>query len=136
MEKKLKHLELIQGVINRMAQCSFLLKGWSVVLISGLFALAAKDANALFVYLAYLPVITFWMLDGYYLYQERLYRKLYSYVRKQEAKDIDFDMNATPFKGKDGATWSESVMSKTMIMFHGTLIVTVIIVMIVCITSI
>ncbi len=136
MEKKLKHLELIQGVINRMAQCSFLLKGWSVVLLSGLFALAAKDANPLFVYLAYLPVITFWMLDGYYLYQERLYRKLYSHVRKQEANDIDFDMNATPFKGKDGATWLESVMSKTMIMFHGILIVTVIIVMIVCITSI
>jgi hypothetical protein len=41
MERKLKHLELIQGVINRMAHCSFLLKGWSVILISGLFALGA-----------------------------------------------------------------------------------------------
>jgi len=65
MEKKLKHLEMIQGVINRMAHCSFLLKGWSVILLSGLFALAAKEANLLFVYLAYLPVIAFWVLDGY-----------------------------------------------------------------------
>ena len=85
MEKKLKHLELIQGVINRMAHCSFLLKGWSVILLSGLFALAAKETNPLFVYLAYLPVIAFWVLDGYYLYQERLYRKLYGHVRKMEA---------------------------------------------------
>jgi len=37
MEKKLKHLEMLQGVINRMANNSFLLKGWSVVLISALF---------------------------------------------------------------------------------------------------
>ena len=73
------------------------------------------------------------MLDGYYLYQERLYRKLYSHVRKQEVNNIDFDMNAIPFKGKDGATWVESVMSKTMLMFHGILIVTIIIVMLVCI---
>ena len=37
MDAKLKHLEMIQGVINRMANCSFLLKGWSVTLIAALF---------------------------------------------------------------------------------------------------
>ena len=37
MENKQKHLELIQGVINRLSSNSFLLKGWSVVLISALF---------------------------------------------------------------------------------------------------
>ena len=133
VEKKLKHLEMIQGVINRMAHCSFLLKGWSVILVSGLFALAAKDANQLFVYLAYLPVIAFWVLDGYYLYQERLYRKLYGRVRIIDASDIDFDMNATGFKGEDGCTWVDSILSKTMILFHGILISTVIVVMFVCI---
>ena len=34
MEKKIKHLEMIQGVINRMAGNSFALKGWSVTLIA------------------------------------------------------------------------------------------------------
>jgi len=134
MERKLKHLEMIQGVINRMAHCSFLLKGWSVILVSGLFALAAKEANPLFVYLAYLPVIAFWVLDGYYLYQERLYRKLYGKVRKMEASNIDFEMNPTSFKGEDGCTWPESIMSKTMFLFHGILVLTVIIVMFVCLT--
>ena len=42
-----KHLELIQGVINRMAGNSFHLKGWSVVLVSALFALAASNAKVL-----------------------------------------------------------------------------------------
>ncbi len=48
MEAKLKHLELSQGVINRMAGNSFLLKGWSVTLVSALFALSAKDSNQMF----------------------------------------------------------------------------------------
>lgn len=126
---------MIQGIINRMAHCSFLLKGWSVILVSGLFALAAKETNPLFVYLAYLPAIAFWILDGYYLYQERLYRKLYGEVRQLQPADIDFKMNTERFKGVDGATWSESIMSKTMILFHGILILTIIVVMIVCIIN-
>ena len=31
MQQKLKHLEFIQGVINRLATNSFQMKGWSVV---------------------------------------------------------------------------------------------------------
>lgn len=132
MDRKLKHLDFIQGVINRMGHCSFLLKGWSVILVSGLFALAAKETNPLFVYLAYLPVIAFWILDGYYLYQERLYRRLYEKIRSREPNDIDFGMNAATFKGEGNATWPESILSKTMFLFHGILILSVIVVMVFC----
>jgi hypothetical protein len=135
MDRKLKHLDFAQGVINRMGHCSFLLKGWSVILVSGLFALAAKEANPLFVYLAYLPAIAFWILDGYYLYQERLYRLLYDKVRDLEPDDIDFGMNASVFKGEDKATWVESILSKTMLLFHGILIFTIIIVMVACLIN-
>ena len=135
LDAKLKHLEMIQGIINRMAHCSFLLKGWSVILVSGLFALAAKETNPLFVYLAYLPAIAFWILDGYYLYQERLYRELYGEVRQLQPDAIDFRMNAERFKGAKGATWFESIMSKTMILFHGIIILTIIVVMIVCMSN-
>ncbi len=76
MESKLKHLEKIQGVINRMAGNSFVLKGWSVTLISVLFVLAANDSNHFFIYLAYFPCVAFWCLGGYFLWQERLYIKL------------------------------------------------------------
>ena len=57
MSKKQGHLEMIQGVVNRLSHNSFLLKGWTVVLISALFALGAKDKNLLLVYLAYFPSI-------------------------------------------------------------------------------
>ncbi len=135
MDRKLKHLDFAQGVINRMGQCSFLLKGWSVILVSGLFALAAKETNPLFVYLAYLPAISFWILDGYYLYQERLYRQLYDKVRTLEPDDIDFGMNASTFNGQGKATWPESILSKTMLLFHGILLLTIVVVMIACIIN-
>jgi len=54
--KQQKHLEMILRVVERMSTNSFLLKGWTVTLVSALFALSARDANVAFVYLCYLPV--------------------------------------------------------------------------------
>lgn len=45
MDARLKHLEFIQKAVQRMASNSFTLKGWSVVLVSALFALDAADAE-------------------------------------------------------------------------------------------
>ncbi|MEK6727239.1 MAG: hypothetical protein AABY28_01000 [Candidatus Omnitrophota bacterium] len=132
MERKLKYLEMIQGVINRMGQCSFLLKGWSVVLVSALFALAANKTNILFIYLAYFPAIAFWMLDGYYLYQERLFRNLYDKARDMDTDKIDFSMDTRPLRGINKATWQEATFSKTMLIFHGTVIFTILVIMAVC----
>ena len=42
MEAKLKHLEFIQGVVNRLAADSFRMKGWSVALAAALFVLLAR----------------------------------------------------------------------------------------------
>lgn len=73
MEGKMRHLELVQGVINRMANNSFMLKGWAVTLVMGIFALTSKDTSRMFLLVAYIPTIVFWLLDAYYLLQERLY---------------------------------------------------------------
>src|SRR5436190_19270494 len=92
-DAKHTHLEMIQGVINRLSNNSFLLKGWSVVLVSGLFALAAKDSKVLFVCIAYFPCFVFWGLDGYFLWQERLFRELYDKVLAVDSKSIDYSMS-------------------------------------------
>jgi len=128
-ERKHKHLELIQGVVNRLSTNSFLLKGWSVVLVSALFALSAADSRPAFVFLAYIPAIVFWGLDGFFLWQEQLYRKLYDHVRVLKDEDIDFSMNTTPFKSGDAPTWIGATLSKTLIPFHGVLILAVVVVM-------
>lgn len=93
--KKIKHLELVQGVINRMANNSFMLKGWAVTLVAGVFVLAGKDTDKLYFLVAYIPVIVFWGLDAYYLLQERLYRALYDKVRFTGEDKVDFSLKAT-----------------------------------------
>ena len=82
MDNKVNHLEMIQGVISRMASNSFALKGWAVTLVAGIFALSSKDADKLYFLVAYIPIVVFWGLDAYYLLQERLYRALYNSVLK------------------------------------------------------
>lgn len=121
VERKFKHLELIQAIITRMANNSFLLKGWSVVLVSAIFILASKETKSYFICLAYLPAIMFWILDGYFLWQERLYRKLYDKVRKMKNEDIDFSMDTSSLMNKKNK-WIKVVFSKTLIIFHGAIV--------------
>ncbi len=94
-DNKIKHLEMVQDVIKRMASNSFILKGWAVTLVAGIMALAEKDTDKKYFLVAYIPIIIFWLLDSYYLLQERLYRKLYKKVCSTEEKDIDFSLSAT-----------------------------------------
>jgi hypothetical protein len=122
MENKRKHLEMIQGVINRMASNLFFLKGWAITLIAAVFALAAKDANPRFIFVAYFPVLIFWVLDGYFLSRERLFRALYDDVRTREEEDIDFSMNTRPYRKNKHNTWFRSMLSRTLLWFYPLLI--------------
>src|SRR6266849_541276 len=114
---KLKHLEFIQSVINRMSGNCFLLKGWSVTLVAALFALAAKDANKNYVIVAYFPVVIFWVIDAYFLSQERLFRGLYDDIRKKKEDEIDFSMNAEQYYCRRNS-WASSFFSKTLLLFY------------------
>jgi len=130
MESKIKHLEFIQGVVNRLSTNSFLLKGWSVVLVSALFALSASDSNPAFIFLAYFPAIVFWGLDGYFLWQEKLYRALYDRVRAMEDNAIDFSMDVSVVKDSV-VNWATVAFSTTILAFHGVLLIAIIVVMLI-----
>lgn len=128
MEKKLKHLEFIQNVIARMNSNSFLIKGWTITLVSALFALAAKDANINYVLISYIVIPIFWILDGFYISQERQYRDLYKEVSAKDENYIDFSMNANGFN-KGNRIWVAGIFSKTLIPFYGISVATTLIVM-------
>jgi len=118
MEKKHKHLEFIQSTITRMAANCFLIKGWTVTLISALFALSAGNSNLDYVIISFLPLPVFWVLDGYYLWQERLYRALYDQIRIKKEEEIDFTMSTKQFIKKEKG-WIKAIFSKTLVMFYG-----------------
>ncbi|MFJ7724598.1 hypothetical protein ACIQXV_00405 [Neobacillus sp. NPDC097160] len=130
-ENKLKHLEFIQGVINRMGQNSFLLKGWAVTLVAGLFVFAnTQDMDYRYISIALIPTIFFWLLDGYFLWQEKLFRKLYDHVRKKgEGVVIDFSMNVKPFQPVT-SSWISICFSTTLSLFYLPIIAIIIITMV------
>lgn len=117
-EKKIKHLEFLQNVITRMNSNSFLIKGWTVTIVSALFALASKDANINYVLVSYIAIPIFWILDGFYISQERQYRDLYTEVATKAENEIDFNMDASKFD-KGDRTWLSGILSKTLVPFYG-----------------
>ena len=119
MENKRKHLEFVQKVIDRMAKNSFFLRGWTITLVVALFAFSVKDTN----FIVYFPVIIFWILDGYFLSQERLFRALYDHVRKIDEEKIDFSMDTGRFKTNKRNGWLRSMFARTLLFFYSSVVV-------------
>ena len=72
-EKLHKELDLIQSIITRMSNNSFLLKGWLISLIVVILALSrdtiiATEINY-FSFILIFPIIVFWYLDSFFLHK-------------------------------------------------------------------
>ncbi len=125
MEARLKHLEFVQGVVNRLASASFQMKGWSVVLVSALLVLGTRVGSLEAGVVSLFPILVFWGLDGYFLSRERLFRKLYDNVRQRGAEEgTDFSMDVKALK-REGRFWPRdwcaAVLSHTLLPFYGML---------------
>ncbi len=118
-----KHLEFIENIISRQAQNSFAVKGWSITLSSAILTFllsqeAKADIHGVVYFVALLPAIIFWVLDGYYLYQERRFRCLYDDVRqnlgntKSEQPVQFFEMNVARYK--NNGAYRKAVFSKSV----------------------
>ncbi len=118
---RIAHLSFIQGVVARMATNSFYLKGWSVAILTGLFTLAVHDADGLFTYLAFLPLIAFWILDAYFLHLEKIYRQLYLKVSTGKISSDHFVMDGRLVE-KEVPSVTRLAFSKTMVSFYGSML--------------
>ena len=124
MDKKIEHLKMIQDVVRRMAYNSFLIKGWTVALLTGVFIFSDKtDIKDVHLVLVALGIVAiFWILDGYFLAQERIFRHLYNGIRKLEEKEIDFAMNVKKYEKRAfPKEWIGSTFSLTLDLFYGVL---------------
>jgi hypothetical protein len=108
----LKEIDIIQDIIKRMACNSFFIKGWAVTLVVATLILKGTKYQVL---VAFIPLLAFWYLDAYFLWQEKMYRKLYEWVirNRLETEEHLFDMNAYRFR--------HEVDSRLRIMFSITL---------------
>ena len=116
-EKVVKHLEMTQAVIDRLGRNSFLLKSWSMTILVAAMVLIVREnlQNSNFVLVLFLPIIGFWILDGYFLWQERLFRYVYDDIREQT--DTNFKMDLGKHKGKPKSSWISAIFSLTLIIF-------------------
>src|SRR4051812_13165476 len=92
---RIKHLELVQAVVARLAGSSFLVKGWAVTITTALVGFAVSQNESRLAWIAIAPVLLFWWLDAYYLWAERLFRGLHEQVRRSNPKVEPFYMAAT-----------------------------------------
>ena len=129
VEELHKEIDLIQGCINRMANNSFLLKGWLVSIIAVVVTLSLDEMNKFVITLMVIMItISFWYLDSYFLRMEKLYRKMYEWVlenRKQGNRDFQYDLNPHRFDTQVERV-SYIMCSKTMRWFYGIIILLIV----------
>ena len=118
MEKKLKHLEFIHNTIDRMSTIFFTIKGWCVTLTSVLYTVSKGEKNSILL-ISLLLIFLFWILDSYFLSQERKYRDLYNDVCKKEESEIDFSMKTEQYANNHKIY--SIFLSQSLLMFYGIL---------------
>lgn len=118
----LKHLEFIQAVTTRLANNSFLMKGWALTVAGAIYGFAVKGTSWQLAAIGLMPVVVFWGLDAYFLRQERLFRSLYDQVRRHSAAVEPFSMN-TAACAAGVPSWARTLLSPTLASFYGPVLV-------------
>ena len=72
------HINLLQGIITRLATASGSCKTWCLTLVAALLGLAGASHAPGVVAMVIVPVVVFWFLDVMYLATEVAYRRLYN----------------------------------------------------------
>ena len=118
-DQEIKHLELIQSAVNRLAANSFQMKGWMLTIVSALLGFFAQSNNAKFALVAVLPVLVFWGLDAYYLQQERKFRGIYNDVVTPN-KDRKVGLFEMPIKNYSDGKYSfgDVFFSQTVMLLY------------------
>jgi hypothetical protein len=115
--ERIKHLEMIQAVVARLANEAALIRGWALTVSSAFFAFAAQSYSWRVAAVGLLPVVAFWGLNAYYLRLERQYRKLHDRVCTG-AVDL-FSMDASKEEVK---TWGKTLWSRPLFAFYGVIL--------------
>lgn len=121
-----KEIDLIQSCITRMAQNSFMLKGWYISLVAILITILFGQSFRIEIIALFVLTISivFWGLDGFFLKTEALYRWKYEWVIKDRVIDEsknEFQYDLNPYNKKmwikpedKSACLMKYVLSKTL----------------------
>lgn len=111
-EMHIQHLQMLQGVISRMASNSASLKNYCMTISAAIIGLAAAIQKPEILYYTSPLIIIFGLLDGHYLRLERSFRDQFNSVRKTGATskpDFLITPSWTAGHGIMSGFWSWSV---------------------------
>lgn len=121
-ERLHKEIDIIQSCITRMANNSFLIKGWFISTILAFIGFGYEKFNN-FILIIILIIITLfsWISDAYFLQLERLYRNKYNWVimnRLNNNFKKSYNLNPNQKKLKLKNKYFSSFFSKTLIFLY------------------
>jgi len=126
-----EYLKMIQKIINRLAKNSFQIKTLTVTIFAAIIVLTYSILNILIFTVLFFIVILFWVLDSYYLKQERLFRKLYEHKvneyndESQRVNIILFEMSVKNYN-KEVKNVPKTMFSISELLFYISFIISLI----------
>lgn len=130
-----KEIDLLQSCIDRMAKNSFMIKGWFVSIYAVILALLPEKVDVMLLCVVLIVVnILFWYLDGVYLRDEKIYRRIYQWVveaRKQNDRELMYQLELNLYKNKIGTMDSvgKIMLSKSLFIFYAIPLAVLLVVM-------
>lgn len=112
-EAVIKHLEMYQGIITRMANNSAACKKWCIPLITAILAFVVKEKLYALVWLTLIPIILFYFLDAYYLKLENQFREGFNASAKKIRENTfsQADLFILHPKGAELTYWLKAITS-------------------------
>lgn len=140
IEELHKEIDLIQDCITRMSQNSFMIKGWAILIISGMIALSAERIKLWVLCLILIGILLiFWALDAFFLKIEKCYRFKYEWIIKVRLignREYLYDLNPYSAQTRNAGRITPSIFSVmfskpyTLFLFYGLPIIIAVIVLI------
>ena len=113
MDDKRKHLEFIQGVINRHNSNSFRIKGWAITITAAILALTGTIKEP-----SLGSTIMFWILDSMFLANERSFVSLYNCVANGDKLEIKKEDLKNKIQKKLEGNFKEFTVTRYSMNFH------------------
>jgi hypothetical protein len=117
---RVKHLEMLQSAVSRMATQSAASKGFCITLTTALLGLAVANKLPKLGMLAFAPIVAFALLDTQYLRLERRFRSLYENIVSEDWSTMP-NFRMKPDSAPKYAYWS-CMFSWSILVFYLPLI--------------
>lgn len=109
---QVKQLEIVQGIISRLANYGATLKNYCITLVTAVSGASITLQRPGIALLALLPLVVFLLLDAQFLRIERRYRELFNILRQEEwgtPPKFEIGLRSTPAVSYWSAFFSWSI---------------------------